>query len=79
MIVKELVTRVAYFYFSLYRNGFRSMSKQSKTLWIIAVIKLVIMFGILKVFFFGNYLDSKYDTEKEKIEHIHKELTEIKK
>ena len=66
------------FYYTLYKEGFSSMSKQSKTLWIIAIIKLAIMFGILKVFFFNNYLD-KYTTEEEKIEHISKELTEIKK
>lgn len=53
------------------------MSKQSKSLWIIAIVKLVIMFGFLKVFFFSNELDS-YETNEQKIEHVSKQLTDIK-
>jgi hypothetical protein len=41
--------------FDLYYDGFRSM-KLGKTLWAIILIKLFIMFTILKVFFFPNYL-----------------------
>jgi len=37
------------------------------------------MFGILKVFFFKNYLNSQFETETEKIEHISNELTNIPK
>lgn len=66
------------FYYDLYRHGFSNMSSQSKTLWIIAIIKLAIMFGFLKVFFFDNFLN-KFDTEEQKIEHIHEQLTDLKK
>lgn len=66
------------FYYELYKHGFRNMSKQSKTLWIIAIIKLAIMFGFLKFFFFDSYLD-KFDTEEQKIEHIHEQLTDLNK
>jgi hypothetical protein len=41
--------------FDLYYDGFCSM-KLGKTLWAIILIKLFIMFAILKVFFFPNYL-----------------------
>lgn len=61
----------------MYRHGFKNMSKQSKSLWIIAIVKLVIMFGFLKVFFFSNELDS-YETNEQKIEHVSKQLTDIK-
>jgi hypothetical protein len=37
------------------------------------------MFGVLKVFFFKNYLNSNFKTEQEKIEHISNELTKIPK
>ncbi len=66
-----------WFMVSLYRDGFKNMSKMNKTLWIIATIKIAIMFGILKVFFFQKHLD-KYETEQEKIEHISRKLTTIK-
>ena len=39
----------------LYYDGFRSMTL-GKTLWAIILIKLFIMFAILKVFFFPNFL-----------------------
>ena len=40
--------------FDLYYEGFRSM-RLGKTLWAIILIKLFIMFAILKVFFFPNF------------------------
>lgn len=41
--------------YDLYVDGFRSM-RLGKTLWAIILIKLFIMFAILKVFFFPNFL-----------------------
>ena len=41
--------------FDLYYDGFRSM-RLGKTLWAIILIKLFIMFAILKVFFFPDFL-----------------------
>ena len=38
----------------LYYDGFRNMTL-GKTLWAIILIKLFIMFAILKVFFFPNF------------------------
>ena len=42
-------------FFNLYYEGFRNM-KLGRTLWAIILIKLFIMFAILKVFFFPNFL-----------------------
>jgi hypothetical protein len=53
------------------------MSPNGKKLWLIIFIKLFIMFGILKVFFFKNYLNTHFETESQKIEHITNELTNI--
>ena len=41
--------------FDLYYDGFRHMTL-GKTLWLIIGIKLFIMFAILKVFFFPDFL-----------------------
>ncbi len=41
--------------FDLYYDGFRHM-KLGKTLWAIIAVKLIIIFAILKVFFFPNFL-----------------------
>ena len=47
----------------LYQHGFSIMSKESKSLWAIAIIKLFIMFGILKMFFFKDFLKTNFDKE----------------
>ena len=41
--------------FDLYYDGFRHM-RLGKTLWAIILIKLFIIFAVLKVFFFPNFL-----------------------
>ena len=46
-----------------------------KTLWSIILIKLVIMFLVLKMFFFPNFLKEKFDTEEERSQYIREELT----
>ncbi len=63
--------------FFFYKEGFKNMSTTSKRLWLIIFLKLIIMFGVLKVFFFKNYLNERYETDTEKIEHISDELTKI--
>lgn len=44
--------------FDLYYDGFRNMTI-GKKLWAVILIKLFIMFAILKVFFFPNFLKEK--------------------
>lgn len=41
--------------FDLYYDGFRNM-KLGRTLWAIIIVKLIIIFAVLKVFFFPNFL-----------------------
>ena len=45
----------AYRVFDLYYDGFRNM-RLGRTLWAIILIKLFIIFAILKVSFFPNFL-----------------------
>ena len=58
--------------FRFYMEGFQEM-RLGKTLWLIILIKLFIMFFILRLFFFPNYL-GQFDTEAEKEEHVSGEL-----
>ena len=46
--------------FHLYYDGFRSMTL-GKTLWAIILIKLFIIFVVLKLFFFPNFLKQHAD------------------
>ena len=50
-------------------KGFRSMTL-GKTLWAIILIKLFIMFFILRLFFFPNILQQKYDTDEERANQV---------
>jgi len=66
----NLVKKIFWFYV----DGFRSMTVGRK-LWIIILIKLFIMFGILKLFFFKDYLGSRFSSDEEKATYVIKELT----
>lgn len=59
--------------FSFYVEGFKSMTI-GKTLWIIILIKLFIMFFILKLFFFPNILNTKFDNDADRADHVRNEL-----
>ena len=55
-----------------YVEGFRSMTL-GRTLWFIILLKLFIMFAVLKAFFFPAYLQGE---EHEKQERVSTELTD---
>lgn len=46
-----------------YIDGFKNMT-WGRQLWVVILVKLFIMFAILKVFFFPDFLKSKTDEEK---------------
>ena len=50
-----------------------SEMKLGKTLWLIILVKLFIMFFILRLFFFPNYL-GQFDSDSEKENHVSNEL-----
>jgi len=59
--------------FDLYYDGFRSMTL-GRTLWAIILLKLFIMFAILKVFFFPDFL--KEHARGDEASFVATELTE---
>ena len=66
--MRNLVTGIWQFYV----EGFRSMTL-GRTLWLIIAIKLFIMFFILHLFFFPNYLN-KAAVGSDKEEYVSREL-----
>ena len=65
----NLLKRIIYFYL----DGFKNMTL-GKSLWVLIIIKLFIMFAILKAFFFPNLLNSLYDNDEDKAQHVRTEL-----
>jgi hypothetical protein len=65
-----LLNKVFHFYY----DGFRNMSGWGRRVWIIILIKLFIMFAILKIFFFQDFLSKNFDNNKDRSEHVINEL-----
>ena len=68
VVSRNIFVRIFYFYL----NGFRSMTL-GWTLWAIILIKLFIMFFILRLFFFPNYLNEAAG-EGDKEDYVSSEL-----
>jgi hypothetical protein len=68
--VKDFVKKA----FFLYYDGFKGMTI-GKKLWIIIFIKLFIMFAILKIFFFQDFLGNKFETDAERSNYVLDKLT----
>lgn len=49
-----------------------------KKLWAIIIIKLFIMFAILKLFFFKDFLSVKFNNEQDKADYVIEQLTKPK-
>jgi hypothetical protein len=60
--------------FSFYYDGFRNLSAWGRKVWIIIIIKLFIMFAVLKLFFFPDFLQKKYDNDKQRSEYVMDQL-----
>ena len=60
-----------------YYNGFKSMTV-GKRLWTIIIIKLFVMFAILKIFFFKDFLNTRFSNDEEKADYVIEQLTNPK-
>jgi len=58
-------------------DGFSSMTV-GKRLWIIILVKLFIIFIILRLIFFPNFLNRNFNTDKEKGEYVRDQLIDRK-
>lgn len=58
--------------FEFYLEGFKSL-EWGRTLWVIILIKLFIMFVVLRIFFFPRFLN-QFDSISEKQEYVSNEL-----
>lgn len=61
---------------SFYVEGFRSMTV-GRTLWALILLKLFIMFAILKVFFFPDYL-GRFKTDEQKGDFVKEQFINLK-
>ncbi len=68
--MKKVINSVFQFYY----QGFKNMTI-GRYLWIIIFIKLIVMFLILKIFFFPNFLKTNFETDEQRSNYVIEQLT----
>jgi hypothetical protein len=72
--VMSAISRIFHFYY----DGFSNMSWWGKRVWIIILVKLFIIFIILKIFFFQDFLQRKYENDEQKSKYVLDQLINSK-
>ena len=72
--MRKIFSNIVLFYY----QGFKNMTV-GKKLWTIIIIKLIIIFLVLKLFFFPDLLKKNFKTDKERSNHVIEQLTKQKK
>jgi hypothetical protein len=61
--------------FNFYYTGFREMGRWGRQVWIIILVKLFIMFVILKIFFFPDLLKRNFENDEQRSDYVLEQLT----
>lgn len=72
--MKQTLGRIRSVFF-FYYDGFRNMPSWGRRAWLIILVKVFIMFAILKLFFFPDFLGSRFTTDEEKGNYVLEQLT----
>lgn len=67
---KSLIKKI----FRFYSEGFRNMSDWGRKAWLIIIIKLFIIFVILRLFFFHDFLGRNFRNDAERSEYVRNQL-----
>lgn len=57
----------------MYRDGFKSMTV-GRSLWLIILLKLILIFLVLKLFFFPDKLSTEYDNDADRAAAVREAL-----
>ncbi len=68
--MKRVIQDVFQFYF----QGFKNMTL-GRNLWMIILLKLAILYLVLKLFFFPDLLKSNFKTDEQRSNHVIEQLT----
>lgn len=64
--------------FRFYYDGFRNMSWWGRRMWVIILIKLFVIFIILRLFFFHDFLRKKYNSDDQRSDYVIEQLINSK-
>jgi hypothetical protein len=65
--------------FLFYYEGFRNMSDWGKKVWLVILIKLFIIFVVLKLFFFPDILKKGFRSDTERSSFVRNQILNINK
>ncbi len=65
----KFLSKIFYFYY----DGFRNMTL-GKSLWLVILLKLLIIFGFLKIFVYDKSLKVDFKTQEEKSKFVSQNL-----
>ena len=68
---KNVLIRIFRFYY----EGFKGMTV-GRRLWVIILIKLFVFFVIMRLFFFPDFLKTKFSSDKERGDYVLEQLTQ---
>jgi len=60
--------------YRFYADGFRNMTV-GRSLWLLIIIKVAIIFLIFKLFFFPDILEERYDSDTERADAVRQALS----
>lgn len=61
-------------FINMYRDGFRQMTV-GKTLWALVIVKLIVLFLIVKLFFFPDILKRDYSNDADRAAAVRHHLS----
>jgi hypothetical protein len=64
--------------YRFYYDGFKNMSSWGRKVWLIIIIKLFIIFAVLKLLFFPDLLKIKYDNDNQRGEYVRDQILNIR-
>ncbi|WP_025006757.1 DUF4492 domain-containing protein [Marinilabilia salmonicolor] len=60
---------------NFYVTGFQNLPPWGRALWAIILIKLFIMFVVLRLFFFPDQLQNNFKSDEERARHVIENIT----
>jgi len=58
-----------------YIDGFKDLSSWGRSVWIVILIKIFILFVIIRLFFMPDILKKNYTTDEQRSRHVLENLT----
>ena len=63
--------------YRFYYDGFRDMSWWGRRVWIIIIIKIVIIFIVLRIFFFPDFLKKNFKDDARRSDYVLDQITSL--